>query len=54
MQHAAMAIALYRIAAGIEALVDYCPGPVSIILKPFVSQINRIGDWHYQQSRTQP
>ena len=51
MKHAATAILLYRLAASLEALIDYCNPGVAIILRPFIAPINRIADWHGEQSK---
>jgi len=49
MNHAAMATALYRAAAAIEALADWMPACAANVLKPHAVSLNRIADWHAAQ-----
>jgi hypothetical protein len=51
MKHAATAILLYRLAAALEALIQFCNPGVAIILLPFIGPINRIADWHGEQAK---
>jgi hypothetical protein len=51
MKHAANAILLYRLAASLEALLDYCNPGVATILRPFIQPINRIADWHAREAK---
>jgi hypothetical protein len=50
MNHAAMATALYRASAAIEAFADWMPGCVAEVLKPHAASLNRIADWHWHQA----
>lgn len=50
MKHAATAILLYRLAASLESLVDFCNPGIAAILRPFIAPINRIADWHASQA----
>ena len=51
MKHAANAILLYRLAASLEALIDFCNPGVATVLRPLISPINRLADWHAQESK---
>jgi hypothetical protein len=50
MKHAAMALALYKAAAAIEALADWMPAAVAGVLRPHAASLNTIADWHHNQA----
>lgn len=49
MKHSFMATALWRAAAAIEAVADWCDPKLALVLRPIVGTLNRIGDWHASQ-----
>lgn len=51
MNHAAMAIALFKAAAAIEALADWMPPCLANVLKPHASTLNKIAEWHSTQTK---
>ncbi|MEO5914822.1 MAG: hypothetical protein ABIS50_11355 [Luteolibacter sp.] len=51
MKHAATAIMLYRLAAALGSLIDFCSPGVASILRPFIKPLNTLADWHQEQSK---
>jgi hypothetical protein len=49
MTHSIMATSLWKAAAAIEAVADWCDPKLALVLRPLVATLNRIGDWHASQ-----